>query len=121
MGVIVYARIALAILLQLPLPPRPAMPSEKDTWAGSSHCKKAILGPILGDSLRLFALFVHAGYEKCGTSQALCMAVMKIGDSLRLFALFVYAGHEKCGASQAICMAVMKIGDSLRLFALSES
>ena len=66
----------------------------------------------IADSLRLWALFVLATHQKCGTSQALCTPMMKIADSLRLCA----PPFMKFGARFRLCAApMMNIADSLRL------
>ena len=69
----------------------------------------------IADSLRPFALFVHAIHENCGTSQAVCMPLMNLPRVSGSEHFFGHTTHEKCGASQAACMAMMTIADSLRL------
>ena len=59
-------------------------PPPHENWgdvSGSLHPHHKI-----ADSLRLWALSVHSTRQTCGTSQALCMPMMKIADSLKLCA-----------------------------------
>ena len=49
------------------------VPPHKNGGASQAFCTPMMR---IGDSLRLFALFVHPAHENCGTSQAACMPMM---------------------------------------------